>query len=172
MPIPITGLRGPPYFTTSLTTPIDLGDDTYLLGILYGTSQPATVNAVAVCGILDSAGHFTEIGQSDQSRKAAGVTVWREGKDAHMIASQEAQPKSGGSTSVPFLYVFQGAVPAPAPPLVGPPGPRGPVGPPGPAGPTGPRGLTGPQGIPGPVDPTARQALEAVEGIRGKLREV
>lgn len=114
-PIQITGLRPPPYFTTVLTMPTPLGDGSYLLGVLYGTSQPATINAVAVCGILDKDGTFTEVGASDQTRKAAGITVWREGRDAHMIASQEAQPKSGGSTSVPFLYSFPDTLPLPLP---------------------------------------------------------
>ena len=115
MPIQITGLRAAPYYTISLTMPIELGGGSYLLGILYGTVSGSGVNSIAVCGIWGKDGAFVEIGQSDQSRKAASVTVWREGKDAHMTACQEAQPKSGGNTSIPFLYVFPDTLPAPLP---------------------------------------------------------
>lgn len=114
-PTQITGLRAAPYYTISLTMPLDLGAGSYLLGILYGTVSGSGVNSIAVCGIWGQDGVFTEIGQSDQSRKAASVAVWREGRDAHMIATQEAQPKSGGNTSTPFLYAFPDTLPTPLP---------------------------------------------------------
>ncbi len=110
----ITGIRPAPYFTAGLTQPIDLGNSTYLLGILYGTVSGSGVAPTAVVGILEGE-NFTEIGQSDPTRKAAALTVWREGRDAFMIASQEAQPKSGGNTSVPVPYTFPDVLPAPPP---------------------------------------------------------
>lgn len=116
MPTQITGLRPAPYFPTTIATPTPLGNGSCLLGILYSTVSGSGVNPVGVACVLDTASRLTEIGQSDPTRKDAGITVWRDGTTTLMLISEASQPDGAGNTSTLFLYTFPDTLPPVPPP--------------------------------------------------------